>query len=388
MAAMDDLLEIIAEEMGMDRDELSDDTDITELGRDTPLSRMFMKRIPDTLRSDINSATFQGCVDVADLKEHISRVIGSRQSDDEAGTSSSAEPPKQLVLHLQGNVATATKNVFLLPDGSGSGMAYMAIPPLDPSICAYGLDSPYLNATEGFGGSFDDLIPRWAEEIRNVQPHGPYILGGWSAGGYFAFELAKLFLDSGENVEKLILIDSPCRLKFEALPTQVVKHLARHNLMGNWNTSGTPKWLVNSFTATISAVEKYMPTPMKPRGPSGMPKVFIIWASEGVFPQGTVQPDLDLNVKVTKFLVEQRTEFGPLGWEKLFPGQQLSIAKTPGNHFMIVHPPFVSTHICHYRESCSLIRAQAFTLGQLLQDAVINPHCETKRSWHVYPNKD
>ena len=346
MAPIDDLLQIIAEEMGMDRDELSDDTDITELSRDTPMSRLFMKRIPDTFRNDTSSATFQACVDIADLKEHISRLVGSRQSDGEAGTCSSAEPPKQLVLRLQGNAAIATKKIFLLPDGSGSGMAYMAIPPLDASICTYGLDSPYMNATEGFDGSFDDLIPRWAEEIRKVQPHGPYILGGWSAGGYFAFELAKLFLDSGEQVEKLILIDSPCRLVFEALPTQVVEHLARHNLMGNWDSSGTPKWLVNSFTATIGAVEKYLPTPMKHPRPLSMPEVFIIWASEGVFPQGTVQPDLDLNVKVTKFLVEQRTEFGPLGWEKLFPGQQLSIAKTPGNHFMIVHPPYVSTHRC------------------------------------------
>lgn len=352
MAPVDDLLDIIAEEMGMDSDELSDDTDITDLGSDTTLSRMVMKRIPEPLRNDIKStAFFQDCVDIADLKEHVSRAIGARHSDETAGaSSSSAGPPKRLVLLLQGNAATASKKVFLLPDGSGSGMAYMGIPPLDPSICVYGLNSPYLHATKGFQGSFDDLIPRWAEEIRKVQPHGPYILGGWSAGGYFAFELVKLFLDSGESVEKLILIDSPCRLVFEALPTEVVEHLARHNLMGNWGSSGTPKWLMNSFNATIGAVKTYMPTPLKHPRPSEMPEVFIIWASEGVFPPGQVHADLDLSVKITKFMVEQRTEFGPLGWDKLLPSQPIAIAKTPGNHFMIVHPPNVSTHKCRYSE--------------------------------------
>lgn len=344
MAPIDDLLDVIADEMGMDRDELTDDTDITELSRESALLRVVLKRISKSLGDNINASTFEGCDDVADLRERISKLHGSTQDQDTAQLPSSPTPPKQLVLLLQGNPATATKKVFFLPDGSGAGMAYMAIPPLDPSICLYGINSPYLHATEGFQGSFDDLIPRWAEEIRKVQPKGPYNLGGWSAGGYFSFELAKLFMKDGEDVEKLILIDSPCRLEFEALPTKVVEYLARDNLMGNWSRGGTPQWLVNSFTATIGAVEKYMPTPMTKPGPSGMPAVFIIWASEGVFKEGEAQqhPELDLSVKVARFLVEPRQDFGPIGWERLFPDMPILLERIPGNHFMIVHPPYVS----------------------------------------------
>ncbi|EHK16310.1 uncharacterized protein TRIVIDRAFT_127586, partial [Trichoderma virens Gv29-8] len=238
---------------------------------------------------------------------------------------------------------TAKKKVFLLPDGSGSGMAYMSVPPIDPSVCLYGINSPYLYSPEFFNGTIDDLARIWTAEIQRIQPKGPYTLGGWSAGGYFSFEVSKLLIGKGEHVEKIILIDSPCRLFFEALPTKVVECLSSHNLMGNWSGGGTPKWLVKSFVSTIGAVEKYMPTPMViPKG-AAAPEVFIIWASDGVFPKGVeAYPELDMNVRVTRFLVNQRTEFGPLGWDKLFPGQNISIAKMPGSHFMIVHPPNVS----------------------------------------------
>ncbi|KAH8169843.1 thioesterase domain-containing protein [Sarocladium implicatum] len=369
MAPIDELLAVVAEEMGMDSDELTDDTDVTELARESPLLRMVLKRIPDSLKGDIDATTFRGCDDVADLKERISKIPGSQESNAKAQKSSPNEPPKQLVLLLQGNPASATKKVFLLPDGSGAGMAYMAIPPLDPEVCLYGINSPYLHATEDFKGSFDDLIPRWAGEIRGVQPKGPYTLGGWSAGGYFSFELAKLFMEQGEEVEKLILIDSPCRLEFEALPTKVVEYLARNNLMGNWSRGGTPQWLVNSFTATIGAVEKYMPTPMRKPGPSGyMPAVFIIWASEGALREGEAQahPELDLSTKVGRFLVEPRREFGPIGWDKLFPNMTLMIEKIPGNHFMIVHPPFV------------------VNLGERLRDAVLHEDGTTQLDWEYY----
>ena len=60
------------------------------------------------------------------------------------------------------------------------------------------------------------------------QPIGPYILGGWSAGGVVAYEVAKQLSylskanpDKNWYVEKLILIDSPCPVKLEPLPARL-----------------------------------------------------------------------------------------------------------------------------------------------------------------------
>ncbi|KAL7793747.1 Alpha/Beta hydrolase protein [Trichoderma ceciliae] len=363
----DELLAIIAEELGMDIDDFSDDTDISDLGNDTALSRLILKRIPNNLQNDIDLTTFRSCTDVADLKKYLDKSMKSRGS---SRISSIQKPKLPITLLLQGNAATASKNIFLLPDGSGSGMAYMALPLIGPNVCVYGLNSPYLYSTEVFDGAIDDLIPLWTKEIQKIQPKGPYTLGGWSAGGYFSFEVTKLLLEMGHCVGKLILIDSPCRLLFEALPTKVVEYLSSNNLMGNWSSTSTPQWLVNSFVSTIGAVEKYMPTPMIIPEQTPAPEVFIIWASEGVYSNDlAAHPEIDMNVRVTRFLVDKRTEFGPLGWDKLFPGRDISIAKMPGSHFMIVHPPHVHA------------------LGTLLQDVVHDDAFQRQNDWQVYENR-
>lgn len=36
--------------------------------------------------------------------------------------------------------------------------------------------------------------------LRSVQPKGPYFLGGWSFGGWVAFEMAQQLQNSGEEV--------------------------------------------------------------------------------------------------------------------------------------------------------------------------------------------
>ncbi|SDK11661.1 phthiocerol/phenolphthiocerol synthesis type-I polyketide synthase D [Actinopolyspora mzabensis] len=48
----------------------------------------------------------------------------------------------------------------------------------------------------------------YIELIREIQPEGPYRLGGWSFGGCLAFETARQLADRGEEVETLLLIDS------------------------------------------------------------------------------------------------------------------------------------------------------------------------------------
>jgi thioesterase domain-containing protein len=48
-------------------------------------------------------------------------------------------------------------------------------------------------------------------EVRKVQPHGPYRLGGYCFGGVIAFEMAQQLRDQGEVVERLVLVDTSLR---------------------------------------------------------------------------------------------------------------------------------------------------------------------------------
>jgi thioesterase domain-containing protein len=59
--------------------------------------------------------------------------------------------------------------------------------------------------------SFEEAARDYIAEIRQVQPHGPYLLGGFSGGGIIAWEIGRQLLAAGEQVSKIIMLDTPIR---------------------------------------------------------------------------------------------------------------------------------------------------------------------------------
>jgi len=251
------------------------------------------------------------------------------------------KPKVPLSVILQGKPTATTTNLFLFPDGSGAGTSYGTLPPINPNVCLIGLNSPFLRQAQDFTCSIERMARLWLDEVRKIQPAGPYVLGGWSAGGYYSYEVTKLLVEAGLQVKQLILIDSPCRLEFEALPEQVVAELTRKGLMGASGAKKAPEWLVQHFTSTVLSVDRYMPTPLaREQVP---PKVSFVWVREGLVksvPESGLQVDMD--VKVTRFLLEPRPELKSVGWEKLLPGAEYSFDYMTGNHFQITQSPHVS----------------------------------------------
>ena len=64
----------------------------------------------------------------------------------------------------------------------------------------YGDDEPHRR--------FEDMAKDYLAEVREIQPSGPYYLSGFSGGGITAFEMAQQLLARGENVAKLLMLDS------------------------------------------------------------------------------------------------------------------------------------------------------------------------------------
>lgn len=54
----------------------------------------------------------------------------------------------------------------------------------------------------------ESMAEYYLEEVKKIQPHGPYRLGGWSLGGFIAYEMAKRLQEQGECVEQLSLVDT------------------------------------------------------------------------------------------------------------------------------------------------------------------------------------
>ncbi|MEU1305658.1 amino acid adenylation domain-containing protein [Streptomyces shenzhenensis] len=56
--------------------------------------------------------------------------------------------------------------------------------------------------------SMRELADSYVAALRRVQPHGPYTIGGWSFGGFVAFEMARQLTAAGERIAGLIVLDT------------------------------------------------------------------------------------------------------------------------------------------------------------------------------------
>jgi phthiocerol/phenolphthiocerol synthesis type-I polyketide synthase E len=72
----------------------------------------------------------------------------------------------------------------------------------------YGLQSPGLDGSCEPLTRIEDMAAAYLKEIRKVQPHGPYFLGGYCLGGTVAFEIAQQIHAQGDRVALLALFDT------------------------------------------------------------------------------------------------------------------------------------------------------------------------------------
>ena len=71
----------------------------------------------------------------------------------------------------------------------------------------YALQSRGLNG-EAPHSTIEDMAAHYLKEIRQLQPEGPYFIGGRSLGGMIAYEMACQLRDGGEEVALVALLDS------------------------------------------------------------------------------------------------------------------------------------------------------------------------------------
>jgi len=72
----------------------------------------------------------------------------------------------------------------------------------------YALQSQGLNGKERPPARVEEMAAYYIEEMRTVQPEGPYYLGGQSSGGLIAFEMARQLQAQGKQIAILALIDT------------------------------------------------------------------------------------------------------------------------------------------------------------------------------------
>ncbi len=100
---------------------------------------------------------------------------------------------------------------------------------LGPDRPFYALQARGLDGEKVEIRSLSEMAAEYLEEIRTIQPKGPYFLGGYCMGADIAFQMAQLIRAEGEDVALLALIqpNHPEYLKFLPNVTSFHRHLYR-----------------------------------------------------------------------------------------------------------------------------------------------------------------
>lgn len=329
---VDIIRSIIASEIGCEKAEILPTTVLGDLKIDYLMSVSIVNAIRSKTGMNIPAAFFCDQLTLLDVSKKLEITPTVPTSNLRKQSTS---------VFLQGS-STSLPPLFLLPDGSGSASSYVPLPMFDNAMIIYGLNSPFLNCPSEFTCKVEELAGIYLTEIRKRQPSGPYILGGWSAGGILAYEAATQLLASGERVLGLIFIDSPCPVTLPPFPFEYIDFLDSIGIFDNIHqgSSSIPAAIKDHFRACLTNVMQYT---AKPMDPSKAPKAVAIWAKEGVlesisYEHSEIPKDEGTN-NLKDWLLESRKDYGPGGWENLLPSVECVVI--PGNHFTIMRQPHV-----------------------------------------------
>jgi amino acid adenylation domain-containing protein len=165
-----------------------------DLGGHSLLAIRLVYRLRDRFGWHVPLATFLRSATVAELADLV------RAPTDRGGWRSLVE--------IQ--TAPGSTPLFVVHGLFGDLLSFAeVIAALGPEQTVFGLRARGLDGLETPLASVADMAKAYVEEMRSVQPHGPYRLLGWSAGGSIAYEMACQLRAAGESVGLLAILDHP-----------------------------------------------------------------------------------------------------------------------------------------------------------------------------------
>ncbi|HEX8436100.1 non-ribosomal peptide synthetase/type I polyketide synthase [Archangium sp.] len=175
--------------------------DFFDLGGDSLLSVQLGARLRETLQVDFPQQR---------ILEHrtIEQLASFLQGAARAGAPLLNGGASLLVELNRGD--PRRRPLFLIHPVGGTVFTYQSLARmLDPGLPIYGVRARGLEPGETLAGSIEDMATLYLEAVRTRQPSGPYRLAGHSFGGVVAYEMAQQLLTRREQVESLLLMDSP-----------------------------------------------------------------------------------------------------------------------------------------------------------------------------------
>jgi thioesterase domain-containing protein/acyl carrier protein len=281
-------------------------------------------------------------------------------------------PTIEKLAHVVGAAETVERLIHVIPlQTNGSRAPFFCIclfvgsgPVFMPLTKYLGEDQPFygLLPADALAGKLSppyrlsDVAKYFVDVIRNKQPEGPYVVGGFCADGVLAYEIARQLREQGEKVNLLILFDAQTperqqnyigpKIQFYSLvkrfsPRQVLRHLAALregglarsrdylqkrlrdviNDIGSIFWQGRLKWRTRVHKGELYEMRE------------------LLFVAEETYDPPRYDGDVAL-FRCSQYRAVSGDENRCGGWDRVVDGS-LAVAEVPGDHLGILDEPNV-----------------------------------------------
>lgn len=350
-----DVKPLLAAVLGLEMNELREDTDLELLGLDSlasieahhALQSHFYIVLPSDFFSTHTSVkAIQSFITsrlAANCKDPNGRTL-SYSTDIPPPTASRSEPAdfcNPIPISVQKTGKTGRAPLFLIHDGSGLVKYIDYLPSLGRDL--WGIHNPNFMKSRPWE-SVESMAAEYANYMIKAAGHGPVLVGGlnlvssemrcqlmcvvgWSFGGIIAFEVARRLLKSDVPVEGVVLIDSPSPLNHVPLSDALIDTIVMLNR--NSISSSVGLLVKQQFQMNSRILLHYDPTV----GGGPYPQLVLLCSCDDFHPHGDLEVPGWLSNKVHR-------RSAVTGWEMIV-GKPIKFIDVPGHHFQLFHEPYV-----------------------------------------------